>query len=1207
MSDPYETIRKENERDYGMKARNWGSFLKSIYRERTHFIYELLQNTEDAYARLRRESPDSATLDRIIHFYLHPDRLEVRHCGVPFDEKDMRSICAVNESTKKDDINQIGKFGIGFKSVYTYTEAPEIHSGPYSFLIKDYVFPFPVEPKKRGDRETLIVIPFTLGEKDEIPADIAFSEIKEKLKNLESETLLFLEEINGLHWTICDNIGRTESGVYERRNTGNEVVEISSTHTQDESTSITYEIRGKKYRQLDYRNQHYLLPVRIGNSKDGPEYSKDVNGELVRQNVLFRYPDQYAKSPQLDFNLQRELRLNLYTLRDQGIHTWYYSKEKAQYEVFELVEEGSFEPKSSSFSYLLKKRSTLVGSILAEISIAFLLESEKRARKVDRPRIAVHFLTDREIDLGFFINAPFQTTAARNDIPLTQYNRQLVEALASLIADSLESFKVRGMLDAEFLSLMPICSSRLKSDNLFTPLFEIVKARLMKNPLIPTDGGGHIEAERGLLGRGADLRRLLSSKQLIDLGYGGKKWLDGRITETYLPEVREYLIQELGVREVRPEDLVSQRALEEVFLSKQSDAWMIDLYDFLLSHKSLSENKALDRPIIRLQDGKHVKPFSGNIISKKPAVFLPSGDVNLDSALPIVKGSLIQGAAKDFFRYLGLEKPDYAAYIEKTIIPEYQRAYTGELAENKRHILFILDTLDRMPAEGKKRILNLVSELRILRAHDLSVDVSPSSIRYVKCSDVYIGKPYSENSEIEEFFLGASGLFLLDRSYGFDSKAIIGLQALGCKNGIRYSVRTPDDEGFVAYVSRHGRHEKGINGFDPACNIIHLEQTLNRPTLRKAEIIWRIVVNRNLTSQLSGTILCSSKQDYSGSSTKKADSQLGKLLRATAWIPSRRDAAFHRPKDLKMQDIPDSLNPSDPRSLELARALGIGSMEKDDEELYAAERNAVSELTKRLPKGTECFGELMESVMKDFHEGKLNEAQVKDIAGKIKGTIEGMKQKEDDGVTEKRRHLDPIGAFQEGLKSKNRPVANRQVGGRSMAPDDDEIQLIDESFSKSLAERIEKTTLVASSKQVGVTTIEGGSSPREFLYDQYSGHCQVCNEYLDLGVSGTKCFYQIFRIAETRSENETSNMEYDILCLCPNCWSIMKHGNRDLSQILTTVERFKRQEIHDELVEERNGRFFIVDIKLGKDECQLYYSKVHMLKLSKTLDYLGKK
>src|SRR4051812_25463290 len=112
MPSDYSGIRAENIRQYGEGVRHL-AFLGRLYADRTHFIFELLQNAEDAHATL-------------LSFDLYTDRLEVRHNGRPFTTDDVVGICGVDDSTKSDDLTAIGKFGIGFKSVYAYTRSPEV-------------------------------------------------------------------------------------------------------------------------------------------------------------------------------------------------------------------------------------------------------------------------------------------------------------------------------------------------------------------------------------------------------------------------------------------------------------------------------------------------------------------------------------------------------------------------------------------------------------------------------------------------------------------------------------------------------------------------------------------------------------------------------------------------------------------------------------------------------------------------------------------------------------------------------------------------------------------------------------------------------------------------------------------------------------------------------------------------------------------------
>lgn len=135
MASNYETICAENRESYGTKgAQKSGRLAAGLYDNRTHFIFELLQNAADALGK-RGEWHGS----RRVRFTLGPNRLILSHFGKPFDEADVRSVCDIAESTKNE--SSIGRFGLGFKSVYTVTDLPEIHSGAEDFAIENFVYP----------------------------------------------------------------------------------------------------------------------------------------------------------------------------------------------------------------------------------------------------------------------------------------------------------------------------------------------------------------------------------------------------------------------------------------------------------------------------------------------------------------------------------------------------------------------------------------------------------------------------------------------------------------------------------------------------------------------------------------------------------------------------------------------------------------------------------------------------------------------------------------------------------------------------------------------------------------------------------------------------------------------------------------------------------------------------------------------------------
>ena len=198
MASDYQAIRKDNERRYGTEIGRFGQvLLANRYDDRTHFIYELLQNAEDALAKR-----DGWPGKRSVRFELLECELRVSQFGKPFDEADVRGICGIDESTK--DITQIGRFGIGFKSVYAFTDRPEVHSGAEDFGIESFVWPIAAPAIQRETSETIIVMPLRN------PADRG--EIEAGLQRLGPNTLLFLRETKEIEWNVEDGL----SGLYRR-------------------------------------------------------------------------------------------------------------------------------------------------------------------------------------------------------------------------------------------------------------------------------------------------------------------------------------------------------------------------------------------------------------------------------------------------------------------------------------------------------------------------------------------------------------------------------------------------------------------------------------------------------------------------------------------------------------------------------------------------------------------------------------------------------------------------------------------------------------------------------------------------------------------------------------------------------------------------------------------------------------------------------
>lgn len=171
--------------------------VEQLYPDRAHFIYELLQNAEDTKARQAK-------------FQLTRNCLSFEHNGRPFDEKDVWRITNIGRSSKREELDKIGRFGVGFKAVFAYSETPHIWSKAFSFKITDLVLPVEIDrPKQLPSEGTYFEFPFNNPKKS---ADAAYREIEAGLNELAETTLLFLSSLNLIRWQI----GRNATGEVRR-------------------------------------------------------------------------------------------------------------------------------------------------------------------------------------------------------------------------------------------------------------------------------------------------------------------------------------------------------------------------------------------------------------------------------------------------------------------------------------------------------------------------------------------------------------------------------------------------------------------------------------------------------------------------------------------------------------------------------------------------------------------------------------------------------------------------------------------------------------------------------------------------------------------------------------------------------------------------------------------------------------------------------
>jgi len=622
MPSDYDKIRADNILEYGQGTRHL-SFLGRLYTDRTHFVFELLQNAEDAGA------------SRIL-FRLFEDRLEVTHDGRPFNEPDVRGVCGVGEGTKAEDLTQIGKFGIGFKSVYAYTSTPEIHSGDESFRIEHYVRPCPVGSRRAGDSwTTLFVFAFNA---DGIDPNIACREIGARLRNLSARTLLFLRKIHEIEYRLPDQTG----DVYLREEV----------------------IRGPA-RQVTVIGQN--------------------NGEDEDKNwLIFERP---VPVPDGTYQVRVEVAFRLETKTKEG--------------------------------------------------------GEDISRIKDAP-LVVSFPTEKATRFGFLIQGPYRTTPSRDNIPKDDdWNATLVKETAHLLAQVMPFMKGLGLLTVSLLEALPIRMDDFPPGSMFYPIVVAVREALMDEDLLPADDGTFVSARNAKLARGADLRKLLIHDQLRLLFQSTDtiKWLSGAITQDRTPELRTYLLNELHVEEVTPENFA--RKITQTFMAGQTDDWFIEFYKYLSGQEALwrasrwhgdAGGLLRTKPIIRLHDNTHVVPFRSN--GTMPNAFLPPPE---ETEFPIVKRSIVcDDQADNFLKRLGLSEPDVFDDIVERVLPKYMKADVSSIPhhEHAADIQKILRAMASDSEAGKKKVTRAARQTPFLKAIDPG-----GTILFKKPGDIYTDSP----------------------------------------------------------------------------------------------------------------------------------------------------------------------------------------------------------------------------------------------------------------------------------------------------------------------------------------------------------------------------------------------------------------------------------------------------------------------------------
>lgn len=767
--------------------------VEDLYPDTAHFIYEMLQNAEDTGAV-------EAT------FELSSDSLVFEHDGRTFDEADIRAITDIGQGTKEDDEERIGRFGIGFKAVFAYTETPRIWSPTYCFRIAQMVLPSELPPDPALGGRTRFEFPFDSAKKLRAQA---FQEVRDGLEEISDNTLLFLSSIEEIHWRI---------------------------------------VGGREGRLL-----------RIQHSEHHIEILREIDGSPTESSHFLRF-----------------------TERVEGL------ERQCSAVAFELEPLAGGDPSSERDPFAGRFRIVPAG----------------------RGCVAVYFTAAKETsNLRFHLHAPFVPELSRSSIKDTSTNEPLFRQLAGLAAGSLTTIRDLGLLDRDFLAVLPHDRDTIPAP--YAAIREAIVSAMNELPLTPVHSGGHAPARR-LLQASAGLKALLDGADLRFLVDGDGGPLDWAVAATQRNSDVDRFLRSLAIEEWDTEQFVGELerrmlrrplpfstakkwvhgpevALLE-WMGQKPDAWHRALY--ALFHQQYADRQRRFRGlrIVRLSEGGYATGGE---------CFFPTAENHEDDVHPRVARDTITGGseaewegARRFLEGIGVREVGELQQVEAVLRQRYAEPdsvppWSTYQSDLKRFIAL---------AEKDKNAGSLFEDYLVFQRADGL---------WSRPDGIYLDDPWLDTG-LEAYFgpLGdRAGRAALSDSY---KKLDMGDRfvdfARTCGAAARLEIHETDCSGNPG--SQYLRSAPGFTftptGIDRDFVIPELKALLETPTLPLSRLVWNTMRRRSDDER----ILRACFRYNQSNDPHFAASQLVHQLRESAWIP-QGDGTFVRPAEASTDLLPE--------------------------------------------------------------------------------------------------------------------------------------------------------------------------------------------------------------------------------------------------------------------------------------------------------------
>ncbi len=543
-------------------------------------------------------------------------------------------------------------------------------------------------------------------------------------------------------------------------------------------------------------------------------------------------------------------------------------------------------------------------------------------------RVAAYFTAAKEIsNLRFHLHAPFVPELSRSSIKNTPANQPLLQQLAGLAARSLFAIRDLGLLDRDFLAVLPNHEDEIPTQ--YICVRDAVTTAMNDQPLTPVHSGGHAPAKRLLQARAA-LKALLTSPDVDFLTGSDEEPRDWAIGATQRNSRVDRFLRGLDIEDWDLEQfaqVLEARLGKMGRFNRQTYSWSHgpdeNFVEWLRSkpgewHQMLYAllYRELHEEIQRFDELCMVR-LSNYEYRVGEECYFPTPDIEEDQTHPRIDRNIYtagtskaeQENAKKFLEGVGVRKVGEYEQIEAILKHRY-----AEAANPPSWKTYVADL---------RRFISLVEDNRDANVlfRDYCV-FERSNGQWSQPSGVYLDAPYLEtglNAYFEPLGTEAIRLPLSHNYQTLDglSKFIKFAQICGAAVKLEIAQVSCGNNPNKEHLERAPGAFPTPTGTDRDFVIDGLDELFLNPTMALSRLVWRALCDRSQDASILQACFQYNQSNY----PHYAESQLVHQLRGGAWIPQGKGELV-RPAEASRDLLPQGF-PFDP-GWPWVQAIGFG-------------------------------------------------------------------------------------------------------------------------------------------------------------------------------------------------------------------------------------------------------------------------------------------